>query len=85
MLPGERVIAEHYRLGSTCAILSRSFCDVNKISDMAEIQHIFENGLKDIRAFEKKCDAGEIAFEENKRIVKDIVEQISAKISGRNV
>ena len=85
MLPGERVIAEHYRLGSTCAILSRSFCDVNKISDMAEIQHIFENGLKDIRAFEKKCDAGEIAFEEKKMIVKDIVEQISAKISGRNV
>ena len=26
ILPAEKVIAEHYRLGSTCAILSRSFC-----------------------------------------------------------
>ena len=26
-LPGEKVIAEHYRLGSTCVILSRSFCN----------------------------------------------------------
>ena len=26
MLPSEYIIKEHYRLGSTCAILSRSFC-----------------------------------------------------------
>ncbi|MGF3555329.1 MAG: aldolase/citrate lyase family protein, partial [Thermoplasmatota archaeon] len=29
-LPAEYVITEHYRLGSTMAILSRSFCDVIK-------------------------------------------------------
>ncbi|WP_407721429.1 aldolase/citrate lyase family protein [Ruminococcus sp. JE7B6] len=28
MLPSEYIIREHYRLGSTCAILSRSFCNV---------------------------------------------------------
>jgi len=80
MLPGERVIAEHYRLGSTCAILSRSFCDVNKIADTAEIERIFSDGLKDIRAFEKKCAGGEFDFAENKTTVADIVKQISAKI-----
>lgn len=80
MLPGERVIAEHYRLGSTCAILSRSFCDVNKIADTEEIRRIFETGLKDIRAFERKCEAGEIDFAENCRKVREIVPQISVKI-----
>ena len=37
MLPAERVIAEHYRLGSTCAILSRSFCNTNIITDLEEV------------------------------------------------
>ena len=32
MLPAEKIIAEHYRLGSTCTILSRSFCDTSKSS-----------------------------------------------------
>ncbi len=83
MLPGECVIAEHYRLGSTCAILSRSFCDVSKIADMDEIARIFNNGLKDIRAFEQKCAAGDIDFTENQKRVADIVPQISAKIQKR--
>ncbi len=85
MLPGERVIAEHYRLGSTCAILSRSFCDVNKITDLTEIERIFTCGLKDIRAFEQTCVQGGVDYTENKKRVADIVAQISAKIAGRNV
>ncbi len=85
MLPGECVIAEHYRLGSTCAILSRSFCDVNKIEDLTEIERIFECGLKDIRAFEQKCVQGDVDYFENKKRVVDIVAQISAKIAGRNI
>ena len=32
-LPAEYVIAEHYRLGSSMAILSRSFCNVNKLEN----------------------------------------------------
>lgn len=83
MLPGERVIAEHYRLGSTCAILSRSFCDVNKITDLQEIQSIFESGLADIRAFEQKCTDGQIDYAENCAEVRRIVPQISEKIKNR--
>ncbi len=55
MLPAERVIAEHYRLGSTCAILSRSFCNTALIEDMDEIRVVFQKGLREIRTFEEEC------------------------------
>ena len=65
MLPAERVIAEHYRLGSTCAILARSFCNTLVIRDIQEIRAIFESGLKEIRAFEEECRARSDWFWEN--------------------
>lgn len=52
MLPAEKVIMEHYRLGSTRAILSRSFCDCAKITDIAEIEQTFSENLKMLRTFE---------------------------------
>ncbi len=52
MLPAEKVIMEHYRLGSTRAILSRSFCDCAKITDIAEIEQTFSENLKMLRRFE---------------------------------
>lgn len=54
MLPAEKVITEHYRLGSTCAILSRSFCNVNKIEHMGVISSTFVNGIREIREYEKE-------------------------------
>ena len=76
MLPSERVIAEHYRLGSTCAILSRSFCNANAIKDLNEIRSIYSSGLKDIRNYEKLCAEGNVDFIENKKQVKIIVDKI---------
>lgn len=75
-LPAERVIAEHYRLGSTCAILSRSFCNTNIITGMDEVRSIFNSGLKDIRAWEEKCERGQVDFIENKKQVEIAVKQI---------
>lgn len=49
MLPAENIIAEHYRLGSTAAILSRGFCDANIVKDPREIENIFMDGVKNIR------------------------------------
>ncbi len=80
MLPSERVIAEHYRLGSTCAILSRSFCNTNKITDLQEIENIFECGLQEIRAFEQQCIDGKIDLEKNSAEVKVAVHTIVANI-----
>lgn len=80
MLPAEFVIREHYRLGSTCVILSRSFCDVNKIGDIAEIQSIFKNGVRDIRDFEAECASHVAYFEESREKLREIVDVITAKI-----
>ena len=55
MLPSEFVIREHYKLGSTCTILSRSFCNVNNINHLGVISNTFVNGIRDIRAFEDEC------------------------------
>ena len=53
MLPAEKIIKEHYRLGSQCAILSRSFCNTSMITDLEEIRRIFDEGVKEIREYEK--------------------------------
>lgn len=79
-LPAERVIAEHYRLGSTCAILSRSFCNVNIITDIQEIRSVFESGLKEIRAWEIECASGAVDLSENRKRVEIAVAQILEKI-----
>ncbi len=75
-LPSEKVIAEHYRLGSTCAILSRSFCNTNVITDLNEIRRIFDVDLKAIRNLETKCKNGDLDFEKNKAEVKEAVDKI---------
>ena len=45
---------EHYRLGSSMVILSRSFCNTKLVTDLNEIEELFTNGVSDIRNFEKK-------------------------------
>ena len=74
LLPGKLVLKEHYHLGSTCVILSRSFCNTSKITDLKEIEKVFE-GVKDIRKYEELCkDATD--FEENRQIIKNAVSKI---------
>ncbi len=79
-LPAERVIAEHYRLGSTCAILSRSFCNTNVITDINQVENIFANGLAEFRAWEKQCENGQVDFSKNKKDVEEIVEKVLKSI-----
>ena len=75
-LPAEKVIAEHYRLGSTCAILSRSFCNTNIITDLEEVRKIFDNDLKAIRAWEQECTNGYVDFLKNREEVEIAVNGI---------
>lgn len=66
MLPAEYIIREHYRLGSTCVILSRSFCDVNRIACIDTVKEIFTDGVRDIRNLEIECqEQGTDYFEKN--------------------
>ena len=76
-LPAERIIGEHVRLGSSRAILARSFCNTQQITDYKEIEGIFQTGIPKIRAAEehwRNCTAPE--REENRYLVGKIVEQI---------
>jgi len=76
-LPAEHIITEHYRLGSTIAILSRSFCNTKKILNTEKIQEIFETGVEEIRKVENEISQyTEEQFEKNKNIVKEKVEKI---------
>lgn len=80
LLPAEYILEEHYRLGSGCVILSRSFCNAEQL-ELDEVKEIFETGVKEIRAFETKCvkfDTEE--FLQNQKRVAELVEVIREKI-----
>lgn len=76
MLPSEYVIKEHYRLGSTCSILSRSFCNIDMIKHFGIISSTFVNGIREIRELEKECERYMNYFTENKNEVARIVKSI---------
>ena len=76
-LPAEYIIGEHYRLGSQYVILSRSFCNTEKTTDLDEIRRIFAEGVADIRRVERDCAAWtQKRFDENHRRVCACVEKI---------
>lgn len=54
VLPAERIIAEHYRLGSQMAILSRSFCNVENMTDLIGIKKLFNEEILKIRKAEER-------------------------------
>jgi hypothetical protein len=77
-LPAEYVIAEHYRLGSNMAILSRSFCNADKVEDISEVADIFKQGVNEIRSYETRLKTKDVVFfEHNQRLVCDIVKKIA--------
>lgn len=79
MLPGEYVLKEHYRLGSSRVILSRSFCNTQKMDSLEQVRQTFENGLQEIRTMEHICQTTNIDYEENHRIVQ---EKVAAIVAG---
>lgn len=81
-LPAEKIIIEHYRLGSSIAILSRSFCNTDIIEDEDEIESIFKKGLKDIREVELLAqNYDNEKFNENKNYIKQKVNEIVEKMN----
>jgi 2-keto-3-deoxy-L-rhamnonate aldolase RhmA len=84
MLPAENILTEHYRLGSTSVILSRSFCNTAKITDIDEIRAIFSENVKNLRDYEevirKKSPA---EMEENIDFVKEKTAQIVEIIKSK--
>lgn len=67
LIPAEYILAEHYRLGSSMAILSRSFCNYEAYEDKNEIKAIFDGELRKIRRYERELeDRDETFFARNK-------------------
>ncbi len=56
LIPAEIVLREYYRLGSTGAILSRSFCNIQTIGDLAVIEELFSRAMRGLRALEAECE-----------------------------
>lgn len=84
LLPAERVIMEHYRLGSTRAILSRSFCNTEEITDIFKIEKIFSENMRSLREYEKNISfLSHNDFLRNKSQVADSVANIVVKIKER--
>lgn len=77
MLPARHIIAEHYRLGSTMAILSRSFYDSWIADDLEEVERTFKYGLGEIREYEQRLAVeSDTFFAHNKELVKKEVDDV---------
>ncbi len=80
LVPVEQVLMEHYRLGSTRAILSRAFCNPDNVC-VEEVEKIFMENLSKIRGYEEKiANMPSAAFVENRAAVKMQVAEIVEKI-----
>lgn len=82
-LPAEKIIQEHYRLGSTRAILSRSFCNAQQYSTIEEIDDVFAQNMKMLRDYEMQLDKqSQEDFERNRQSVVKIVRRITEMKAG---
>lgn len=78
LLPAERIIMEHYRLGSTRAILSRSFCNTAAVSAIEDVESIFCDNMRRLREYEASLPGlSDEAYLQNKAEVKSCVERIA--------
>lgn len=81
-IPARHIIAEHYRLGSSMAILSRSFYDNWLTDDYDEIESFFNFGISEIREYEKRLlKKNESFFENNYHTIKMEVDSVVAEIT----
>lgn len=84
-VPAEKIIMEHYRLGSTRAILSRSFCDTSNISSAEEADRIFAENMEKLRDFERYAScATEESFAQNQKDLASAVEEVARIMRERH-
>lgn len=81
LLPAEYVIREHYRLGSTRVILSRSFCNRELNADLDEGRIAFTSRMRQIRAFERECEQHAAFFWNSRKEAEREIRLISEKLS----
>lgn len=76
-LPAEDILEEHFRLGSSRVILSRSFCNLELIKDFQEVEQIFSKNMKKLNQIEEEIQKKNILeLEKHSSKVREIVEEI---------
>lgn len=75
-VPGSMILKEHVRLGSSMVIVSRSFCNADKISDLNEVKRVFDDGIAALRKQEKEAVEAFHYFTDNNKAVCEAVEMI---------
>ena len=84
-LPAEKIVMEHYRLGSTRTILSRSFCNTDVLRELFKIEKVFSENIKKLRDYEEYImeNATLEDFKRNFTEIKEIVNEIL--VTGRGM
>lgn len=82
--PAERILAEHFRVGSTGVILSRSFCPPSQATEGEAFESMFKEEVAKIREHERRlAQADEDFFEHNRLQVMEevaiVVKQMKEK------
>jgi len=81
LLPAEKIIMEHYRLGSTRAILSRTFCDNTLIDSIDEIERVFKINTKSLRDYEASLSLNtKSEFDSNRQDVIECLKSVVEKM-----
>lgn len=75
-VPAEMIVKEHYRLGSTMAILSRSFCNAEACKSLAEVEGTFRSGIAEIRSLERECARHADYFWDNERRFREAEQRV---------
>ena len=79
-IPGEFVLTEQKRLGSSCTILSRSFCDTSEFHDVMGFKKVFESELLKLRNYENAIQYCSSAFyDKNRDAMYTIINKIEEK------
>ncbi|WP_331509077.1 aldolase/citrate lyase family protein [Lachnoclostridium edouardi] len=78
-IPAEMVLKEHYRLGSERVILSRSFCNSEKVQNLDIVKEKFELGIRALRAVENEVSFHSQYFTDNFEKMKLAIEDFISK------
>ena len=75
MPPAERILAEHFRLGSTGVILSRSFCHPSQANGSETFEEMFRQEVAKVRTEEARLAQADASFFERTRL--QVVEEVA--------
>jgi hypothetical protein len=81
----KRILAEHYRLGSTGVILARTFINIGAFDDLVNFSTNLKDAVDDIRDCLQWLEtAPNNYFEENRRICTQEIREVAASMMDSN-